>query len=40
MRMNTVSKCFLYLVMVSLIGVSVFCLSAGICCTRLEDFRR
>lgn len=40
MRRNLVSKCFLYLVMVSLIGASVFCLSAGICCTRLEDFRR
>ncbi|MCI9072734.1 MAG: HAMP domain-containing histidine kinase [Lachnospiraceae bacterium] len=40
MKMTPVSKCFLYLVMVSLIGASVFCLSAGICCTRLEDFRR
>lgn len=40
MRMSAASKCFWYLVMVFLVGISVFCLSAGICCTRLEDYRR
>lgn len=40
MKGSGMARGLLYLVMVAAMGVAVFCLLAGICCLRLEEYRQ
>lgn len=40
MRRKTIIRCLQYLAMIAVMGIAIFCILAGICCMRLEEYRQ
>ena len=40
MRGKTIIRCLQYLAMAAAMGIAIFCMLAGVCCMRLEEYRQ